>query len=223
MKTFKKRVTDLLTVSVLLLAILLSLTACGSNENSNTADSGKQSETEENSVMGTSANEETSDTQFCDLEDCNMMFPHVHITMDNWQDYFEFTIDYQFGNGAENMDKYILTKTVFNVREEWREKISDLELHYQVGYTEYSVPGTIDWDNHVVTIEETSEKTYSKHIDDQWFSVDSYGFEFNSSIGLTGTHENSMTNYREDYDGKILFWEPEMLSISAGGYIAFTE
>ncbi len=223
MKTFKKRITDLLTVSVLLLAILLSLTACGSSENSNTADSVKQSETEENSVMETSANEETSDTQFCDLEDCNMMFPHVHITMENWQDYFEFTIDYQFGNGTENMDKYMLTKTVFNVREEWREKISDLELHYQVGYTEYSVPGTIDWDNHVVTVEESAEKTYSKHIDDQWFSVDSYGFELNSSIGLTGTHENSMTNYREDYDGKILFWEPEMLSISDGGYIAFTE
>ena len=152
-----------------------------------------------------------------------MMFPHVHITMDNWQDYFEFTLDYQFGNGTENMDKYILTKTVFNVREEWREKISDLELHYQVGYTEYSVPGTIDWDNHVVTVEEGAEKTYSKHVDDQWFNVDSYGFEVNSNTGLTGTHENSLTIYREDYDGTILFWEPEMLSISDGGYIAFTE
>ena len=73
-------------MTALFLALLLSLTACGSNENSNTADSGKQSETEENSVMETSANEETSDTQYCDLEDCNMMFPHIHITMDNWQD-----------------------------------------------------------------------------------------------------------------------------------------
>ena len=223
MKLYKKHPLKMTMVMALLVVMLVGITACGSNENSNTADSGKQSETEENSVMETSANEETSDTQYCDLEDCNMMFPHIHITMDNWQDYFEFTIDYQFGNGVENMDKYILTKTVFNVREEWRDKISNLELHYQVGYTEYSVPGTIDWDNHVVTVEENAEKTYSKHKDDQWFTVDPYGFEVDSSNGLTGTHENSMTNYREDYDGTILFWEPEMLSISDGGFISLNQ
>lgn len=215
MKTFKKRVTALLMASVLLLTLIFSLTACG--DNSEPTASGAQNGKAEDPVATEVQEKETKDTQYCDQAHCNLMFPHIHISMDNWEEYFEFKIEYQFGNGTENMDKYIITKTVFNVREEWMEKISDVDLHYQVGYTEYSVPGEIDWDDRTVTVDEDAEKVYSSHIDDQWYDT---GYSFDEETGLTErTHMASITNDREDYDGTIRIWEPEMLSISEGGHI----
>lgn len=215
---FKKSMNAIM----LMLFMLLFLVACGSNEDNNSSISGKQSKGEESSAIEETANEEDSDKQYCEQGICNnLMFPHTHITMDNWQDYFEFTTEYQFGNGVENMDKYMFCKAVFNVREEWRDKTSGVKLHYQIGYTEYSVPGTIDWDNQTVTVEENAEKTYSAHIDDQWYSLDGSAYEIDSITGFTGVHEKSMQNDREDYDGSILFWEPELLKIDGGeDYIA---
>ncbi len=219
-----KRITKnkMSLIAVLLFVVLLGLSACGSNENDNSSASSKQSGAGESSATEEAAKDGDSDEQYCEQGICsNLKFPHTHITMDNWQDYFEFTTEYQFGNGVENMDKYMFCKAVFNVREEWRDKTSGAKLHYQIGYTEYSVPGTIDWDNQTVTVEENAEKTYSAHIDDQWYSLDGYAYEIDSITGLTGVHEKSMQNDREDYDGTILFWEPELLKIDGGeDYIA---
>ena len=57
MKLYKKHTLKMTMVMALLVVMLVGITACGSNENSNTADFGKQSETEENSVMEDPANE----------------------------------------------------------------------------------------------------------------------------------------------------------------------
>ncbi|HIR93800.1 MAG TPA: hypothetical protein IAB98_10330 [Candidatus Egerieimonas intestinavium] len=224
MKLYRKNKRNLM--AVLLFVMLLGLSACGGKEDKDSSGSGKQSGKEESTAAEETDDEETakedSDKQYCDWEDChNLMFPHIHITMDNWQDYFEFTTEYQFGNGVENMDKYLFTEAVFNVREEWRDKIFHPKIHYQIGYKEYAVPGTIDWDNQTVAVEENAEKTYSAHVDDQWYTVDAYNYD--SDTGITGTHEKSMQNDREDYEGTILFWEPEMLSITDGAYLVLKE
>lgn len=53
------------------------------------------------------------------------------------------------------------------------------------------------------------------------YSLDGSAYEIDSITGFTGVHEKSMQNDREDYDGSILFWEPELLKIDGGeDYIA---
>lgn len=219
MKNHKKCMANTMAMSALLPAVLLNLSACSNKNVSLPAASDTQNEAAENSVTTEASEAESQDTRYCDQ--CYLMDPHIHVSMDNWQEYFEFTIDYQFGNGTENMDKYMITKTIFNVREEWMDKITAVYMHYQVGYTEYSVPGEIDWDNQTVTVEDSAEKTYSRHVDDQWYDTD---YSFDENTGLTQrTHMASITNEREKYDGTIRIWEPEMLSITDGGTIHLKE
>ena len=221
MKKNKNYAVRTMVFGALLLVMVLSLTACGSKEDSDSTVSGTQKEDGKDSVTTKTTETEPQDTRYCDQDDCKMQFPHIHVSMDNWQEYFEFTIGYQFGNGSENMDKYMITKTVFCVREEWMDKIRDINLNYQVGYTEYSVPGEIDWENQMVTVEENAEKTYSEHVDDQWYDTK---YDFDENTGLTErTHMASITNDREDYDGTIRIWEPEMLNIGDGGYISLKD
>lgn len=223
MKIFKKHVTDIMTASVLLPALLLGLTACGGNSDSGNEHVifGAQKDTEQSSgSAGTPESEsKTEDAQYCDQADCHMMFPHIHISMDNWQEYFEFTTEFEFdSNGG-----FFLAETVFNLREEWRDKIKShlVDVHYHVGYTEYSVSGEVDWDSRAVTVEENAEKVYSQHIRDTWYDTE---YSCDENTGLTRrSHMASITNNKEKYDGTIQIWEPEMLEISDGAYIGLKE
>lgn len=221
MKKNKNYTTKMLNSGTLLLLLTFSLAGCGNKSGNDSQVPSVQNEATENSVTAETPEANSQDVQYCDQADCTLMDAHIHVSMDNWQEYFEFTTNYQFGNGTENMDKYIVTKTVFNVREEWLDKILAVSLNYQVGYTEYSVPGEIDWDNQTVTVDENAEKTYSEHIDEQWYDTK---YDFDENTGLTErTHMASITNDREDYDGTIRIWEPEMLKISDGGIIYLKE
>ena len=241
MKFFKKHVTNMMAASVLLPALLLSLTACGSDSGNDHAIFGALKDTEQSSgSAGTSesgsvdagtpefgsagaetpeSESKTEDAQYCDQADCHMMFPHIHISMDNWQEYFEFTTEFEFdSNGG-----FFLAETVFNLREEWRDKIKShlVDVHYHVGYTEYSVSGEVDWDNRAVTVGENAEKVYSQHIRDTWYDTE---YSCDENTGLTRrSHMASITNNKEKYDGTIQIWEPEMLEISDGAYIGLKE
>lgn len=196
-------------IALLLVAVMcFSLVACGGGETPNTDDNSAQEQQTQNGNNEPEVTEpDNTEPDNTEPENTEPQYATVEITLDNWQDYFEFCeytvfLDNAFG---EFDCFYICWSLAAKDGLIVDENNSDIAIEYT--YTTERKPYTVDYENKTIDFGETKDDPWVRSKVTGMYMLD--GRHFGEDIGRYGTliFENSSSSDLQGYENILVDFE----------------